>query len=118
MIYLKRAWQANQLAQNSKEKKNWDVTILSNMAYIYRDNKQLDSALLFYQKAIDIQNTYDLRPTPSIISNLGYIYFLLGKPQQAIAYSHQAIALCKKNDDHRMAGYAYNTMAKYFKELI
>ena len=117
LIYFKRAWKANQLAQNNKDTKYWDALILSNMANFYRDNKQLDSALLFYQKAIEIQNRFTLKPNPILINNLGRAYFLLGKPQQAIVCLHQSIELCKKSDDHRMAGYCYFTIANYFKEL-
>ncbi|WP_229598275.1 ATP-binding protein [Runella aurantiaca] len=115
--YLQQALKSNQLVENSEEKEEANVLIMSNIGRIYLERNQLDSVVYYFRKAQILDRKGILRSSPSHISNLGQIEFLLGNGQKAMEYSQKAIQLCKQNNDHRTAGTVYGVFANYFKEL-
>ncbi len=101
----------------SKERWIGEDQILRNLGSGYLQRKNLDSAMYYYLKASKIQREEHVEMTPLQINNWGRIEFLRGNTQKAMAYSHQAIQVCKRTNNHRSAGTVYNTLATYFKDL-
>ena len=117
-FYLERAYEVNKLVSNSSAKKSMNFVILSNLGSLYKNTNQLDSASYYFQKSLEIQSWTNRNVSSYASSDFARVEFLLGNHQKAMNYSHEAIQISKKDNNHRDAARAYHTIAINFKDLI
>jgi signal transduction histidine kinase len=114
---FRRGLAINKKAPDTKEKLSKEAQIYRNIGRIYQQSRQLDSANYYHHKALQIHRDAHIKYTATQINNLGRLEFALGHLQKAMAYSREAIQICKTENDHRFASLIYNTLAGYFREL-
>jgi signal transduction histidine kinase len=118
MNYLKQAkqiFETNQYETGEdwiREKIYTDFAI----GYSFLNNKQLDSALIYFQKA------YNKRPLnnfwhKALLLALGNVYLQSGEYKKGLAYEQESIKLCQIKNDPFTEAYGYNTIASFYKEI-
>lgn len=80
-----------------KHDKNLELTATANMANIYGSINQLDSAIYYYNKALDMEQVKD-NPTyrANLHSNLSLIYGQDGQVDSALVSAEKSIALIEQ----------------------
>lgn len=101
-------------------KKSSDVRtiglVFGNYGNIYRENGQLDSALLCYQRTIPIfEQTYDANGTSISHRNIGLIYKQKKDYKKAIQYFRTSYDIAIKNQLARPATLALNSLSSTYE---
>lgn len=113
IAYLQRAKQIHETLQNDANDE-WQVYL--NLGITYKNNNQLDSALFYFQKTRNVLP----KSQPvlfSFLRSFGDLQFRLGNHQKALEYLHESIPTLKEKGTVRGRIEAYNTLARFFKEL-
>ena len=78
------------------------AAIYCNLGTAYKQNEKVDSALMFYQMALDIAlSREDSASLPLINANLGHVYHELGKIELARENLTASLEMNRKYDCHR-----------------
>ena len=113
IFYLQQAKQIHETLQNDEDDE-WQVYL--NLAITYKNNNQLDSSLFYFEKTRKI-----LPQSQPVLFNFlrafGDLQFRLGNHQKAIEYLHESIPTLNERGRVRGRIEAYNTLARFFKEL-
>lgn len=88
--------------------------LYNNWGYIYRVKEELARALEFYEKALEYKERR--KNVARTLNNMGYIYFLQGKPVKAKSVVGRALHIRKELGIPYELGLSYNTMG-YFMEV-
>lgn len=76
-----------------------EANVLNNLGQVNRARKDLRTALVYYQQALDIcEVTGDVVGQSLTLSDLGNIYADLNQPQQALEYYERALSI--PSDEH------------------
>jgi tetratricopeptide (TPR) repeat protein len=118
MSYLKQAEQIFETNQYETGKDWIRLKIFTDFAigYSFLKNKQLDSALIYLQKAYNITplNNYWHK---AILLALGDVYLESGEYKKGLAYEQESIKLCQIKNDLFTEAYGYKTIASFYKEI-
>ena len=88
--------------------------ISSNLGDFYFQKEVYDSALLYFDKSLDVsENTIDIAPT---FNNIGKIYAKRGDFQSAIKYQNEALEIAKKMDGKLEMAQIYLGLADTYQE--
>lgn len=74
------------MSQNINKDSLFSYKLYNNLANLYYDNDQIDSAKKYYLKAYELSNNLIVRNRNSILNNLGGLYYKLGLLDSAIYY--------------------------------
>jgi two-component system NtrC family sensor kinase len=115
--YLKSASEI--LAANpGLDENSFEYNLNVNMADTYRLSGQLDSALIYLQKAkTKIATSKRADETSRYYYALAYIQFKKGKQDSAFESLRKTTSLAKVFNSHRFLANSYNLMAGFFKNL-
>jgi len=94
------------------------VDELSDIGDFYNSSGQLDSALRYNNRALQMSvkiNEWVWRP--KIMRSLGLVYAKLGKKELAIALMHKAIAICLKYKETFLLSGSYFGLAQAFQQF-
>ncbi len=117
-LAMQRAVQAAKL---NEKLKNWtDLAADYNaIAALYG---QSDTSLLYYDKALNLANTHNLKEAKSVVlSNMGVHYHLAGELEKAIDFYQQAVKEIAGQDEYKFTacfqvlniGHAYKKLEKW-----
>ncbi|CAF1440516.1 unnamed protein product [Adineta ricciae] len=95
------------------------VTIYYNIAKLYFEKKNIDIALIYYQKVLELRCSYMIENDPSIgttFNNIGMCYIQKGDLNQAIFNFKHALEIYLSNGDSEQLNVAlcYNNIAIVF----
>lgn len=90
---------------------------LANVASVYNDLKKTDSALIYFNEALELkQKANDFNGTSSIYLNLATIWFEKNKVNKAIFYAEKSREIAKKANKMSDLILVENNLAVYYKE--
>lgn len=112
---------SNQLAQQSftvayTVDKPYAPFGLNMLAVNHKNMGQTDSAIYFYDKALELLNEDQLWLEGVINENLGILYNNLGQFQKALQAYYHAIAAYEKEEDERSVHELYSNIGLIFKK--
>ncbi|GJM33164.1 MAG: hypothetical protein DHS20C18_21650 [Saprospiraceae bacterium] len=81
------------------ESKEWNVVCLNRLGLTMLRNKDIDSSILYFEKAIEFNNEYDF-----LYGNLGVCYFEKGEVKKAINTLEYSNRLASINNNHYVIG--------------
>ena len=109
---------ANALLEYSSNSDNkfWKATSMNLIGNTYYLTGDLDSALLFYEKAVDVLNEIDAKiKAATVLVNIGSIYNAQGNVLKALDAYHISM-INFKNDSNKLGVVINNIAGIYFKQ--
>ena len=100
-----------------------DATLFNTIAIGYERKGNLDSAIVYYNGAIDIYKAAsDTIYLPMALSNLGWVYYTRGQYERSISMCMEALSYLELhyralNDGHRALANIYNTIGSSYNKL-
>lgn len=84
---------------------------LNNLAYIYENKGNADTALLLYRKSLEMhRETGNQVEISAVLGNIGYVYKSKGELDTAFSYYEQAMDIALKAGDKRKEANMLNNM--------
>jgi class 3 adenylate cyclase len=91
------------------------IISLNNLAYIYKNQDQHDSAILLYNQVAQLEKESDGTMHPSTLVNLAIVYQNMGNETSSLNYLNQAARLAENSQDSKdIAPYLHLTALVYF----
>jgi len=117
VLYYKRSLR---LARNLGNTKEW-AALLRNIARIYDDEGELDKALSYYEKSLNL--TTNEKEKATTYNNIALLYGKKGKRgykdayQKAVEYFHKAIEISERYGDYHDASISKLNLGKTYREM-
>lgn len=89
----------------------------SDLAYIYADEEQPDSTIIYDLKALEIRKKIGSKKVGSSYNNLGYDYRKQGNFKKALSYYLKAIEYKKKYNSNKGIGNSYINAGNMYQTL-
>ncbi|MBX2946759.1 MAG: tetratricopeptide repeat protein [Cyclobacteriaceae bacterium] len=101
--------------KNAPELDAYNYTLMGN---IYRDISQYDSAIFFYNKVLGFeQGKLSDNTLATVLKNLGYLYSILWRNDEALKVLHQAESLVAGTHDLYLLGEIYSTLGVVYENI-
>lgn len=106
------------LALKTCETNEQSAEILDNLGVLYKDLSNYDSALVFHNQALRLQQTLGNRDeVATCYKNIGNVYMQMAKYEDALEYYNLSLEQRKLDDNQKAIALLYNSMSSAFVGL-